>query len=784
MSGKTEERFLMQEFFKRCIKKRFRYKPVKLSPSLAEYLSQFIHSSSDIERRKLVVTLATILKHEKLAYPLLKEKQLCKIINNRLYLCPSYNSKDSINYSHLRAREPDHCADPLFFSMPLSQYPFGLVVPYNRRRLGMMVKSNEIHKIPDPRENFIWVSLNKREIEILDNNGIEEESEEEISLSLMSISYAELPQNESKGFGVEPRMSLKKRKKFNDYEEKKKKRMYNQVLENSAPGLNRNMSGVLGSKVGGDSKYKSKEDNMKETNDHKKESQQPQTNNGIKKLSRFAAYDKQRRNEMKAEGEEKILQSNFSADQSPPIQMKARKSKAFENEVEAQPKLVINRKKKYNTMSPVARSKFKANYPWKTKLEKTNLHLQKREGKSSSPKNLDKLNRKRRILIRGGSPKFSDHKEMSYNEINPNDKSKNFFQKRRIKRKRSSKKNATTILLSKSSVQSNIRKYSDSQNSRSDASEMIKSAYMTPNSGGNKYWIKKGEKNEFLRGKNQSIFGVRKEADPLGMKGPHQGPQAKYPSLTNSNFAINRSRGQQPTSQKAPTDKRAQNKPGQKLKKARPSSPKPYSRVARRNNRAKTNYILNQSNNKFFEEDKEVNFETSLANLPTSSELEVKMGARRASLVAKNSPYQQVRRGARSKTSVASPIQSQGIIGLIKGLKRSKPKKTEKEFVIKRRRYKAKSYVLPSKEDDQPWENRFLREPQTSENFQKNKKGETYLRNLTVDRVSKMIESRNDKRRDCINNRKEVEKNLEQLQQRTNAAYKKFQSRTMTHLPF
>jgi hypothetical protein len=244
-----------------------------------DFLGQFIHSKSSNERKKLIVVLATIIKKNKSVYRILKDKGFCAILNRRLYLCPNYKSKLSIDYSALKAFEPDHCQDPLFFSMPISQYPFGLVVPHNSRGLRRQLHFGDISSIPDPYTHFVWVSMTQREIEVLDGElmiGEVPEEEEELSLSLMSISYDELPKET---WGKVPVIGLKKRERkgsqfsfcSGDTEENQGraeglgKEKDNQNKKNRDPELNcfkhkvedvmastkktRNLSGVLGSKV-------------------------------------------------------------------------------------------------------------------------------------------------------------------------------------------------------------------------------------------------------------------------------------------------------------------------------------------------------------------------------------------------------------------------------------------------------------------------------------------------------------------------------------------------------
>jgi hypothetical protein len=157
------------------------------------------------------VVLAIILKYNRLSYDLLKEKRLAYIIHNKLFICHGFSSKQGIDYSQLRAREPDHVANPIFYSMPMSQFPFGLVIPYSKKRIENMWNNNELDKLPDPKNHFIWVGTKDAELDLIQggDGGSEEDS---VSLSLMSISYTDVPHNDKQ------KVSLKKKAKHKESE--------------------------------------------------------------------------------------------------------------------------------------------------------------------------------------------------------------------------------------------------------------------------------------------------------------------------------------------------------------------------------------------------------------------------------------------------------------------------------------------------------------------------------------------------------------------------------------
>ena len=96
----------------------------------------------------------------------------------------------------MRAREPDHVSDPLFFSMSMSQFPFGLVIPYSKKRIENLWNNNELNKLPDPKTHFIWIGTKNRELELInssdDNSSNSSKQPNDVSLSFMSISYKDL----------------------------------------------------------------------------------------------------------------------------------------------------------------------------------------------------------------------------------------------------------------------------------------------------------------------------------------------------------------------------------------------------------------------------------------------------------------------------------------------------------------------------------------------------------------------------------------------------------------
>ena len=186
----------IEKYFKWCLKlcKDEDSKGGVVSREKVQLLRRYKNSKLTEERKQLIVILAVLLKKDKLNYQRFEQNSLCRIINDRLYLCPDYISKKNIDYNELKAREPEHCEDPIFFSMPISQYPFGLVVPYNLDRLLRVRKAREIHKIPDPYTHFVWVNLKAREIDFL-GRGHKRVIPEDLSLSLMSISACESTKN-------------------------------------------------------------------------------------------------------------------------------------------------------------------------------------------------------------------------------------------------------------------------------------------------------------------------------------------------------------------------------------------------------------------------------------------------------------------------------------------------------------------------------------------------------------------------------------------------------------
>ena len=82
---------------------------------------------------------------------------LGKKVGDKSFIFMHYTKKRYLDIQGIvKRKEPTHCDKPLFFSMALSQYPVGLVVPYSAGRIKQMIANGEFEKIPDPFLSIIW----------------------------------------------------------------------------------------------------------------------------------------------------------------------------------------------------------------------------------------------------------------------------------------------------------------------------------------------------------------------------------------------------------------------------------------------------------------------------------------------------------------------------------------------------------------------------------------------------------------------------------------------------
>lgn len=264
----------IQEYFEECIYSDRSLPPhiEEINSKTVEFLNVYQKSRNSMERKKLVVVLSIILKYNRLSYSMLKEKKLAYIIQNKMFICHGDSSKQDIDYSQLRAREPDHVSDPLFFTMPMSQFPYGLVIPFSQKRIESMWNNNELEKLPDPQKHFIWIATKGGELKLIQGGESNDSSSNNVSLSLMSISYEDVPSDCGQKVGLKKKakrdseketeyldISFDKEINISPQNPRKKPKPYNnnsnhksfncfksmEVKSNNA----RRMSGVLGSKM-------------------------------------------------------------------------------------------------------------------------------------------------------------------------------------------------------------------------------------------------------------------------------------------------------------------------------------------------------------------------------------------------------------------------------------------------------------------------------------------------------------------------------------------------------
>lgn len=81
----------IQEYFEDCIclkpdtTKPFYFE--KLTPKITESLNFYQSSKNPLERKKLVVVIAVLLKLNKLNYSFLKDSLLASIVTGKLFIC-------------------------------------------------------------------------------------------------------------------------------------------------------------------------------------------------------------------------------------------------------------------------------------------------------------------------------------------------------------------------------------------------------------------------------------------------------------------------------------------------------------------------------------------------------------------------------------------------------------------------------------------------------------------------------------------------------------------------
>ena len=130
----------------------------KITNSLIKLLRRGGDSRSNIERVKAMLIISILQQRNETFSTKFEELNILgKKVGDKRFIFTHYRDKRMIDLKKLvKRKEPSHCDKPLFFSMTLSQYPVGLVVPWSYQRIKQMTANEELEKIPDPFMNIIW----------------------------------------------------------------------------------------------------------------------------------------------------------------------------------------------------------------------------------------------------------------------------------------------------------------------------------------------------------------------------------------------------------------------------------------------------------------------------------------------------------------------------------------------------------------------------------------------------------------------------------------------------
>ena len=130
-----------------------------LSKNDFSLLLKTISSRNSQSRTKAMLVVAILLKTNPHYAKIIKKlTQFGEEVQDKYFLFTGYRTKQGVDLKNMAARkEPTHIKGPLFFSMALSKYPVGLIIPYSLKRIKQMLASKEVSKIPDPVFNIIWM---------------------------------------------------------------------------------------------------------------------------------------------------------------------------------------------------------------------------------------------------------------------------------------------------------------------------------------------------------------------------------------------------------------------------------------------------------------------------------------------------------------------------------------------------------------------------------------------------------------------------------------------------